>query len=145
MAFLYNFSSYVSWPDSSFQSDQSEFTICLNTNQKLTELLSLTVVDEQINNRAFKVIKLTNFKNIENCYIVYISASEYHTLATKLLKNTKLPILFVSDKKDFAILGGMIEIRQDDQHLKLLINLKRVEQSGLKIKSTLLNLATIVD
>jgi len=141
MAFLFNFAQYTRWPESSFQSADSPLTICLNAASNLTTLLQLTVQNEVLNNRAFKVVEHSEIKGEESCHIIFISKSKY----SKTLPHIPSTTLSVSDYEGFATQGGMIEMQQQDQRLKLLINYKAVTNSGLSIRSNLLNLATIVE
>ena len=141
MAFLFHFTQFTHWPESSFQSAESPFTICLKADSSLTTLLQLTVQNEVFNNRAFKVVEILETEDIESCHILFISKSKY----SKTLPQISSAILLVSDYDGFAAQGGMIEMQEQDRHLKLLINNKVVTNAGLRIRSSLLNLATIVE
>lgn len=143
MAFLYNFSHYISWPESVFESEQSPFTICLNAEQKLITLLEITLKEKTINNRAYQVKQVSGEKEVAGCQIYFISAERYKE-NLKLSENQVLTLLTVSDYEGFAEQGGMIEIKQQDQRLKLLINLNMAKKSDLRIRSSLLNLMTVV-
>lgn len=143
MAFLYNFSRYVSWPDSVFETEQSPFTICLNTDKKLIALLESTLADKTINSRKYEVKKVSDNKLLSDCQIYFISAQRYKK-NSKIPLNQSLNLLIVSDYDGFAGQGGMIEIKQQEQRLKLLVNLSVVKESDLRIHSNLLNLMTIV-
>lgn len=143
MAFLYNFSRYISWPESVFESERSPFTICLNAEQKLVSLMELTLEDKTINNRVYEVKRVSDNKLLSGCQIYFISADRYKK-KLKIPDSLALSILSVSDYEGFAMQGGMIEIKQQEQRLKLLVNLEIVKKSDLRIRSNLLNLMTIV-
>lgn len=141
MAFLFNFAKYVNWPESSFESNESPFTICVNADKRLITLLRLTVKNEVRNNRSFKIVEITGSNKTEQCHISFVSKLHYSSMFPVL----KTATLLVSDHENFAPEGGMIEIREQDQRLKLLINYKQVRKSGLTISSNLLKLSTIVE
>ncbi len=143
MAFLYNFSRYISWPESVFETEHSPFTICLNADQKLISLMELTLEDKTINSRTYEVKKVSDNKLLSGCQIYFISAERYKN-NLKIPAKEALSLLSVSDYDGFAGQGGMIEIKQQDQRLKLLVNLEIVKKSDLRIRSNLLNLMTIV-
>ncbi|MFK5948325.1 MAG: YfiR family protein [Methylococcales bacterium] len=141
MAFLFNFAQYTHWPDSSFQTAESPFVICLEADTSLTALLQLIVQNEELNNRVFKVVENVEIERVGSCHILFISKSKY----SKAFSHISSATLLVSDYDGFATQGGMIEMQQQDRHLKLLINYKAVTNAGLSIRSNLLNLATIVE
>jgi len=141
MAFLFNFAQYASWPKSSFPSAKSPFTICLNATPDLITLLQVTVQGEVLNGRPFKIIDVSKQKKPDNCHILYISK----LISSNMMSKVETATLLVSDQDGFAIQGGMIELQQQDQHLKLLINYKKVIEAGLSIRSNLLTLAIIVE
>lgn len=143
MAFLYNFSRYISWPETVFETEQSPFTICLNADQKLVSLMELTLKDKTINSRTYEVKEVSDNKLLSGCQIYFISAERYKK-NSKILAKQALSLLAVSDYDGFARQGGMIEIKQQDQRLKLLVNLEMVKKTELRIRSNLLNLMTII-
>lgn len=143
MAFVFNFSRYVIWPESVFENEDAPFTICLNANQELVTLLKLTVKGEKINNRNYQVKTIRNYNELNNCQIFFISAERFkkkYAMPPKLAKK----ILYVSDSEGFASDGGMIELERNAQKIKLLVNLELVKNSELRFRSNLLNLMTIV-
>lgn len=143
MAFVFNFSRYVTWPESVFKNAESPFTICLDANQELVTLLELTVKGEKINNRNYQVKTIKNYNELNTCQIFFISAERYkkkYNIPSKFAKT----ILYVSDSEGFASDGGMIELKKNIQKIKLLVNLESVKSSDLRFRSNLLNLMTIV-
>lgn len=144
MAFVFNLANYVTWPDASFKNSKSPFLICLDANQELHSLLDLTVKGEKIKDREIIVLSSSIEKTTEHCHIFYIS-KERNKKTPIVSEKTSSATLWVSDLNGFASLGGMIEIKKMDQHLKLFINLTAVKKKGLSIRSNLLNLSTIVE
>jgi hypothetical protein len=55
-----------------------------------------------------------------------------------------LPILTISDARDFSHAGGIIELYVEDGHMRFAINVDAAERTGLRISSRLLGLAKVV-
>lgn len=144
MAFIFNLSRYVSWPESVFETENTPFTICLNANHKFITLLELTVKGEKVNNRAYDVVSLSDVEKLADCQILFVSAENY-SKGFKISENLLSKVLYISDAEGFARKSGMIEIKQQEQRLKLLVNLKLVKNSDLQFRSNLLNLMTIIE
>ena len=143
IAFIFNFANYIHWPASAFQTINSPFTICLETDEHLNHLMKATVENEYINDRRFKVIALSKINEIESCQIIYLSQTISPVKFTVIPNNA---LLWVSDRLDFARQGGMIELQtQKNNQLKLLINYSTIKKSQLKIQASLLNLATLIE
>jgi len=57
---------------------------------------------------------------------------------------TNLPILTVSDQDGFLDNGGMIVLKNNGSRLQFGVDLRRVEKSGIKISSKMLQVANEV-
>lgn len=143
MAFVYNFSRYITWPEMAFSDEASPFTICLDANNDQVTLLELTVQGETVNDRHYEIKKINNYESLNNCQILFVSAKRYNE-EFQIPENLASKILYVSDAHDFAQHGGMIELKQDKQRLKLFVNLRSVKSSDLRFRSNLLKLMTVV-
>ena len=144
-ALLLKLTQFIDWPESSKNSSSGYFKICVLGQNEFDSALTLlngkksnelTVETEQFNNSQ---------SVINNCQLVFISESKRPFLTSILNKLNRAPVLTISDSKQFAEKGGMIQLVTKDKHISFKINLKKVEASGLKISSTLLQLSTIVD
>jgi YfiR/HmsC-like len=52
-----------------------------------------------------------------------------------------MPILMVSNNREFLDMGGMIVLIDDDERLQFEVNLERVKRVGLKLNAQLLQIA----
>ena len=143
--FLFNLTHFVTWP---FPDDQrpSTFNIGVYGNASFQKVLAQTVESETKDGHQLKVTSVRDLTKITNeCRIVFI-AKEVGSDWERIHKKIKgLPILTVSDLKDFASRGGMVALLRENNNIKIEVNYTRVQQAGLSMSAKLLRLARIVE
>lgn len=139
--YLYNFTKFVIWPK-----DGSEtFNICIFGQDPFGAL-----IDPIEKRTAFSLpIKLFRFNTpskTQRCHIVFISADKKDDFFAKgaLVIRDVDKSLSVGEGDTFADHGGMIGFVNRDGKIKLQVNLKALQQSGLTISAKLLEVAEIV-
>ena len=145
--FIYNFTQFIDWPETAFSSNNAPFGICILGNDPFGMIMDLTVEEEQPpEGRKFSVIRLSDLQHIKDCQILYISESEENRLEKILQKIGDLPILTVSDIKNFSQNKGMIQfVLKEDGRIGMIINHKKTLKSKLFVNSNLLKFMTIVE
>ncbi len=141
--FLFNFSSFIQWPTSSFSSASQAMTFCTIGNPRVKKRLQSVIKGETIRGRQIKLIALYNTSEMQNCHIIFIGASEeqdYHSTFKSLAEKN---ILTVGESPEFLSLGGMIYLKRKHKHLQIEVNMKSLKQSQLKISSKLLRIVII--
>jgi hypothetical protein len=142
-AFLYNFTRFVEWPESSSQKDS--FMIGVLGDDPFAEILEQTIHDKSVQGRKILIHKYQDLNNLGSCDILYIGNFSRFPV-DKVLSHISSPgILTIGDSNDFMQKGGMIHLYLLDNKLRFEINLKAAAHSGLKISSKLLSLATRVE
>lgn len=142
--FTYNFTKYVLWPKNAFQTETTPFKLCLDTNADFQKLMGLTVKNEQVYGRTFEIVNIRDHQNMPECHLLFVGQGNQNTIADYqriYSQNT----LIVSDLVKSIYQGSMIELRYENGRFNIYINRKQSLAAGLKILSTLLNLAVIVD
>ncbi|MGD8631730.1 MAG: YfiR family protein [Gammaproteobacteria bacterium] len=138
-AFLYNFTSFVTWPEA-FAS-QTGFTLCVFGHDPFGNLLD-KLAGKSVKNTQLVVRRLESLALLDQCQLVFISEISNDQLGAALAMLQRLPVLTVSDVHGFTELGGIIEFRIIDNKVRFDINVDAAESSGLSISSKLLSLAT---
>ncbi len=143
-AFLYNFSRLVDWPEKKYQSASAPFNLCLMGNDPFGKALR-SIRNKKVQGHPLIIRRFINLEEISECEILFISQSEKKKL-TKLLNSAqKNSVLTVSEITGFAQQGGHIRFYlSHEKKLKLEINPNSIANSGLKISSRILTLATLV-
>ena len=138
-AFLYNFTSFVSWPEE--HAGQAGFTLCVFGNDPFGKLLD-KLAGKSVKDTKLVVRRLESLALLDQCQLVFISEMSNDRLDAALALLHRLPVLTVSDIRGFTELGGIIEFRIIENKVRFDININAAESAGLSISSKLLSLAT---
>ena len=100
----------------------------------LTELLRQ---DDEVQ----ELRKVESAEEGRSCSLLYISETESGYLPELIESLSGSGVLTVSNIKEFADLGGMIQFIVDGEHVRFIINQAAAEKEGIQISSQLLALA----
>lgn len=136
-AFLYNFSRFVTWPETTLQ-DHTAFLLCvIGTDPFGTQLDKLA--GKEVHDRTLVVRRINSLALIDDCQLVYIG--ENTVPGEVLLIVREQPVLTVSDAADFIEQGGVIQFKLVHNRVRFRINMDAANAAGLSISSKLLSLA----
>lgn len=144
-ALTYSLLNFVHWQNSAFASDNAPIVICLFSDNEFKNILELTTKNEKVGGRAIRVTQLERVQTAPECHLLYVDAAQQDKLAAVKLETHYPNALTVGNSENFAKNIGMVEFKQTEAKLKVLVNLKRAEKSQIKILSNLLNIAEIVE
>jgi hypothetical protein len=143
--FLYNFARFVEWPTGAFPEPESPFVIGVLGDDPFGPFLDETVRDEKVNERPLITNRYQKASDIGMCHILFVSKSVSEKHEDILLSIKGKNILTVSDVSGFTKNGGMIRFVNEDNKIKILINLEAAKSENLVISSKLLRIARIVE
>ena len=143
--FLFNLTHFVTWPPPGKDSP-STFNIGVYGNPSFQNVLAQTVEAETKDDRPLKVTSIRDLIKLTGDYrILYVAkevANDWEQIHKKI---AGLPILTVSDQKDFTHRGGMVALLRKNNNIQIEVNYTRVQQAGLSMSAKLLRLARIVE
>ncbi|WP_069470462.1 YfiR family protein [Candidatus Marithrix sp. Canyon 246] len=142
--FLYNFVYFVRWPPIAFSKKYANFNICVLGKDPFEKELDMAVENETVDRRIVKIIRLKNITHASSCQILFVSKSERNNLRKIYAYLQRYPILTVSDIKNFAIKGGMVEFYNVGRRVRFYIAPNNAKAVGLKISANLLYIAKLV-
>jgi len=132
-------SKYISWQDNSH--DNFVITVLKDPfDGKLKDMYS----GKKIKSKNVKVVYIDTIDELGFTNILYIPTSEASELQNILQKIKNKNILTVSDIRGFAEKKGAMQLYFVSQKIKLKINLDISRENDLKIKSSLLRIATVI-
>ena len=138
--YLFNFAKLTVWPASA---PAYVLTMCFIGAPGVRDLIERDVSGKLIGARHVEVRSLGPSQRADDCSIIYIDMTTVG--ATSLAASAPAYALTVSDARDFAHHGGMIELFFKDNRLRFIINLDNARLAGLKMSSSLLALASKVE
>lgn len=140
-AIVYKLLRYISWPEESLGS--ATFNLCVDQSDPYFDAFS-DVNGRAVHNRKIVLMHKPMAESEIKCQIVFTSADS-DLDALDLKAGAKKGVLTISDAKGFAESGGMINLVIKNNRVRFKINPHSAYQSDLRINSSLLRLADIVE
>lgn len=140
-AFLYNFAKFTTWQS---HRQASPITLCVMADTRIASALVETAGEKRIDGQGLDIRQIAGDDSVGVCDVVFIPASETRRFASLLRGLAAKPVLTVSDGKDFARMGGIIEFFVEGGRLRFAINTDAASRARLQLSSRLLGLARIV-
>lgn len=143
-AFLFQFTRYVEYPDSAFESDKAPFVMGVLGKSAITDALREAVRGKNVEGRPIVVRQMNIGTEMKQCHVLFIPESQSHHLPEVLKTLVDAPVLTVGESAGFASQGGIIGFFTEQNRLRFEVNLESARRARLTISSKLLNLARIV-
>jgi YfiR/HmsC-like len=139
--YLLNFAKFVEWPA---LGATDVLTVCFVGGTGIRESFAIGAGGKLAGNHPFATRALTGRESTEGCQVLYVEAAapfsrEYTGVAVSPA------LLTVGDAHDFIHKGGIVELFADSNRLRFNINLDNARRAGLRISSSLLQLASRVE
>jgi hypothetical protein len=142
-AFLFNFATFVNWPDDAFKSQTEDLRLAVIGHDPFDRALDRLVAGRVINQHRVVIVYSSDAP--VRPHMVFVGASERKQLPTILAALSHTPTLTVSDMDQFAEHGGVIGMVAAGQSVKFVINRAAATRARLRVSSRLLSLATLLD
>lgn len=142
-AFLLNFAQFTNWPAAS-SADGAPLVMCVFQDALPAEALE-PLVRKSVEGRPLLLRMVEKAAQLNGCQILFVDGAPPALLKDVIEFGRRNPCLTVSDVRDFARLGGHIELFEEANRLRFMVNLPAARSSGLNLSSRLLNLAVIVE
>ena len=143
-AFLYNFASFVEWPETAFAPAETAFVVGILGDDPFGNVLDEIVAGEKVKSRPLAIRRIRRVDEAEGCHILFVCASERRRVTEILNYCRSRPVLTVADLPDFAEQGGVVGFRTEDNRLKIDVNMESARAAGLTMSSKLLKLAHVI-
>ncbi len=139
--FVFNFSHFVGWPPESFATPTEPFVIGVLGGDAFAAALEEAARDERLDAHPLVVKRLRSAEDVADCRILYIDRSLGADLESILAQRRPRGTLTVSDLQGAAKRGVAIELANEKNRIRLVINADSAHEAGLTISSNLLRLA----
>jgi hypothetical protein len=140
---VYNFLKYTVWPKDLLSEQQDHLNVCLYGDDAFDGYL-FPLEGRTAQKFIISILRIDRISEIDRCHLLFIPRSQEDSLSELLpiLKNK--PLLTVSDIKNFARKGGMVELAKENDYINMYVNRKILNQAGLEIQDRFLKLAKLV-
>jgi hypothetical protein len=140
-AFLFNFTKFVQWPPSAFETSNSPLSICIYGDDPFGKTLDQLIEGEAIGGRKVVVERLRAEPAPKACQVVFVGRGERRAA---VMEQFGPGVLTVGDGADFLHDGGMIAFVLDHGHVRFDINQRAASSAALVLSARLLNVARSV-
>jgi hypothetical protein len=143
-AYLFNFGQFVEWPAQSATAPDTPFVIGVVGKDPFGQILDDVVQGESLGGRLLVVRRFRNAREISDCQILFIARSEQDRLDETLQALRGRHVLTVTDIEGAEQRGAMIVLFNENNRVRMRINLAAARASNLVISSKLLRPAEVV-
>jgi hypothetical protein len=147
VAYLYNFSKYVTWPPESFSSKTAPFIIGILGPDPFGATLDAVAASKKANDRVVTVKRFETIEQYEHCHILFVAGETQSEIHSQVLTKTRgLPVMVIGEAKGFAQDGGTVEFFNDSNDtIGFSINIDSVKRQNLVVQAQVLKIASIVN
>lgn len=137
--YVFNFAKFVEWSPAA---ETTPLTVCFFGAPGVYDAFSAGIDKKHVGTRPLSAHQILTAEEAGSCDVLYVGAQALQD-EQEMLKTPRL--LTVSDAKAFVRNGGMIELFTDSNRLRFNVNVRNANRAGLRISSSLLELAAAVD
>lgn len=137
--FMYNFTKHVQWSD-----EGNNFTIGVFGSQNALKEVKANFVGKKVSGKEIRVINIAGIGDANACQLIYAPKSKKSKILNIFDDTEKSNTLFVSED-DLVSHGFSISFVITGSKLGFKVSKKNLANCGLKISSSLLSLAEVVD
>lgn len=141
LAFLYNFTKFVDWPERAFAGAQAPLVICVVGTDPFGRELEDDLSARTSGSHPVAVARRTFSGDFSSCHVVFVRAEERKHLATVISHLKDRDVLSVGEMPGFLESGGQVNFIFEEKSLRFEISLAATRQTQLKFSSKLLALA----
>jgi hypothetical protein len=141
-AFLFNFMNFIEWPGTA---PEDTINVCFLGGGGVYNAFTAGISQKRVGNHPLASRQLGADEQVAGCSVLYIDAETIAVKGGRLPEGFIPAVLTVSDARQFVREGGIIELFTERNRLRFNVNLQNAQKGGLRISSSLLELAAFVD
>jgi hypothetical protein len=141
--FLYNFAQFVDWPADAFAAGNAPLEIgVVSPDPGVGDSLAAAVAGKSVGGHPLVVRRFPNPAAAAPCHLLYVEGAPPADVERLLQRLGKGAVLTVGNTGGFLDSGGVIRLFTEGNKMRFEVNLKAMQQAGLKISSQLLKMAS---
>lgn len=139
--FIYNFTKYIEWPNN----NNNDFKIAVIGNNDLVNELNTIASQKKVGTSTINILAAKSSSDITNCQIIFISHNNFSELSKLINKAKSNNILIITESPNSCAQGAALNFVSKSGYLKFEISKSNIENDGLKVSLSLLNLGIVVN
>jgi hypothetical protein len=143
-AYLFNFGQFVEWPLQAYDSPSAPFVIGVVGDDPFGKILDEVIAGESLGGHPLVVRRFRSPKDISACNILFIGRSEAARLEETLKVLHGRSVLTVTDIAGAEHRGANIALVNENNRIRMRINVAAAKANNLVISSKLLRPAEVV-
>jgi hypothetical protein len=143
-AFLFNLASFITWPDKAFPSANAPLRFCVYGDTPTTDFLLPVIQGERVSGREIALEFPQQDTDFGRCHLLLLAEGSAVEFERILQMIEGQPVFTVSSRTGFSNRGGMLTLSKRSNRLHPIINIREINEGGIRISSKVLRLATIV-
>lgn len=143
-AYIYNFSLFVEWPEKSFSTQNSPYTVCVLGDDRFSEALVHTLKGRGSKGRLFEVKASKWPQDLAGCHIAYVGPASSKEPGESIKYFSGQRALVVGDFAGAGDMGAIINFFTEGDRVRFEVNLAAARKAGYSISSRMLQLARII-
>lgn len=141
-AFLYQFSNYIKWPESTFEGSQGPFVIAAYQSNPFGKKLNKIAASKKVGGRRIEIRLLTTTEELSKCHVIFVAEGITEGALAEVIKAAEgLPVLLVGESSNFVRVGGDVQFFIDANKVRFAFHEGVSDRRGLTISSKLLSLS----
>jgi hypothetical protein len=143
-ALLLNFARFIEWPERAFAGPDTPIDICIVAPNPFGDTLDRVLDGETVGHRSLSARNIRNASQAVGCHLLFIPAGT-EPRAVTLLNSSGPYTVTVGESSKFEETGGAVSFVVEGGRVRFTVNLRPVEERGVRISARMLNLASRVD
>ncbi|MBI3712966.1 MAG: YfiR family protein [Burkholderiales bacterium] len=144
-AYLYKFATYVEWPVSSYEQNNTTLIIGIVGADEIADSLNQIKSSPSAPWHSIEVRVIKPGESLAGIHILFIGHGELERIKRILEQTLSLPILTVTDTNGALSIGSAINFLNIDDHIRFEVSLIQAERHRLKISARLLAVAQKIE
>lgn len=140
--FIYNFSRLIEWP-ASYKS--GEFVIGVLGNSTVFDELKTFTASKKVGSQNISVVRFNNPEEITSCHILFVSFGKTNKMNDVKSRIGDKSTLIIGEKNGVISSGAAINFVIEQNKLKFQLKVANATNKGLKVSSSLQNMAMLVN
>lgn len=143
-ALLLNFARFIEWPDNAFSEPNAPIHVCVLAENPFGDALQRVLQGETISNRPLAARVVRGRSDSAGCHLLFVPAGT-ESRARGLIRQPGGHAVTVGESSRFEEIGGAVTLVIEGGRVGFTVNLRPVEDRGIRISARMLQLARRVE